>query len=221
MDSYCHLLELCCWLNTHPVHDVVVMQEGHALQQHHHVTFDLSGGQRVLRVPDDLRQVRQHEVEDQDEAGPMGKDVLQLYHLKRSRRRWRWSHAAVTSDLHPERYETHMLVVLDLLQGFDFPQSLVGDPVLQLPQSHFLQRHRLSGLTRNAQKLKPVWYQTDWGQTRPITPLCLPQCAWPWRRCRELLLRSDPGCCTAPCLHNLSRVISTEQLFIYWHIHSL
>lgn len=38
----------------HPVHDVVVMQEGHALQQHHHVTFDLSGGQRALRVPNDL-----------------------------------------------------------------------------------------------------------------------------------------------------------------------
>lgn len=42
-----------------------------------------------------------------------------------------------------------MLVVLDLLQGLDLPQSLVGDAVLQPPQGHFLQGHRLSGLMIN------------------------------------------------------------------------
>lgn len=67
-----------------------------------------------------------------------------------------WTSAAVTSDLYPEREETYMLIVLNLLQGLYFPQSLVGNPVLQLPQSHFLQRHRLSSLTRNAQELKAV-----------------------------------------------------------------
>lgn len=58
------------------MHDVVVMQEGHALQQHHHVSFDLGWGQRTLRVPDDLRQVREHEVKDQDEARTMREDIL-------------------------------------------------------------------------------------------------------------------------------------------------
>lgn len=32
---------------------------------------------------------------------------------------------------------THMLVVLNLLQGLDLPQSLVGDAILQPPESNF------------------------------------------------------------------------------------
>lgn len=83
---------------THPVHDVVVMQEGHALQQHHHVTFDLSRGQRALRVPDDLGEVREHEVKHQDEACTVREDVFQLHHLRRKRRR----SVRLTSDLSPE-----------------------------------------------------------------------------------------------------------------------
>lgn len=78
------------------MHDVVVMQEGHALQQHHHVTFDLSRGQRSLRVPDDLREVREHEVKHQDEARPVREDVLQLHDLRRRRRRRR--SVRLTSD---------------------------------------------------------------------------------------------------------------------------
>lgn len=66
------------------MHDVVVVQEGHAFQQHHHVTFDLSRGQRSLGIPDDLREVGQHEVKHQDEARPVREDVLQLHHLRRS-----------------------------------------------------------------------------------------------------------------------------------------
>lgn len=77
------------------MHDVVVMQEGHALQQHHHVTFDLSRGQRALRVPDDLREVGEHVVEHQDEAHTVREDVLQLHHLRRRRR----SSVRLTSDL--------------------------------------------------------------------------------------------------------------------------
>lgn len=45
-----------------------------------------------------------------------------------------------------------MLVVLDLLQGLDFSQSLVGDSILQTPQSHLLQSHSLSGLTQTRLK---------------------------------------------------------------------
>lgn len=81
----------------HPVHDIVVMQEGHALQQHHHVTFDLRRGQRALGIPDDLREVRQHEVEHQDEARAVRKDVLQLHHLRRKSQK---------EVLHPFRLQT-------------------------------------------------------------------------------------------------------------------
>lgn len=73
------------------MHDVVVMQEGHALQQHHHVPFDLSWGQRSLVVPDDLREVRQHEVKDQDEARPVRENIFQLHDLKSSEQRLRLS----------------------------------------------------------------------------------------------------------------------------------
>lgn len=64
------------------MHDVVVMQEGHTLQQHHHVALNLGRAQRSLVVPDDFGQVRQHKVKDQDEACPMRKDILQLHDLK-------------------------------------------------------------------------------------------------------------------------------------------
>lgn len=67
---------------THPVHDVIVVQEGHALQQHQHVAFDLSRGQGAVGVPDDLRQVRHHEVKDQHEAGALREDALELHHLQ-------------------------------------------------------------------------------------------------------------------------------------------
>jgi hypothetical protein len=42
---------------TYPVHDVVVVEEGHSLKQHHHVPFDLGLCQRSLGVPDDLREI--------------------------------------------------------------------------------------------------------------------------------------------------------------------
>lgn len=56
---------------------------------------------------------------------------------------------------------THMLVVLNLLQGLDLPQSLVGDTVLQPPQSHFLQSHRLSCLTDDIQYIIINTFITD------------------------------------------------------------
>lgn len=65
------------------MHDVIVMQESNTLQQHDHVTFDLSWGKRSVGVPDDLRQVRQHEVKHQDEACTMREDILQLHYLKK------------------------------------------------------------------------------------------------------------------------------------------
>ena len=39
------------------MHDVVVVEEGHSLKQHHHVPFDLGLCQRSLGVPDDLREI--------------------------------------------------------------------------------------------------------------------------------------------------------------------
>lgn len=47
--------------------------------------------------------------------------------------RKRWSCAAVTSERCTKQFETHVLVVLNLLQGLDLPQGLVGNSVLQLP----------------------------------------------------------------------------------------
>lgn len=41
---------------------------------------------------------------------------------------------------------THILIVLDLLQGLDLPQGLVGDAILQPPQSHLLESNDLSSL---------------------------------------------------------------------------
>lgn len=51
-----------------------------------------------------------------------------------------------------------MLVVLDLLQGLDLPEGLVGDAVLQPPQSHFLQSHRLSCLSETTLIDRPTNY---------------------------------------------------------------
>ena len=42
-------------LNTHPVHDVVLVAEGDALEQHQHVALDLRFRQRPITVPDHLR----------------------------------------------------------------------------------------------------------------------------------------------------------------------
>lgn len=70
---------------THPMHDVVVMQESHTLQQHDHVTFDLGWGQGAVSVPYHLREVRHHEVKDQHKAGAVGENALELHHLQRKR----------------------------------------------------------------------------------------------------------------------------------------
>lgn len=70
---------------THPMHDVVLVQEGHALQQHHHVAFDLSWGQGAISVPYYLREVRHHEVKHQHKAGAMREDALELHHLQAKR----------------------------------------------------------------------------------------------------------------------------------------
>lgn len=40
---------------THPVHDIVLMQKSHTLQQHQHVAFDLSWGQGAISIPYYLR----------------------------------------------------------------------------------------------------------------------------------------------------------------------
>lgn len=130
--------------SSHPVYDVVVMQERHTLQKHHHVTLDLGWGQRSLGVSNDLREVREHEVKDQDEACTMREDVLQVDHL-----RGRMSVCVLlTSDLNMASTVTHVWVVLHLLQSLDLPQRLVGDAVLQPSQSHLLQRHRLASLRK-------------------------------------------------------------------------
>lgn len=67
------------------MHDVVVMQEGHALQQHYHVAFDLSWGQGAIGVPYDLREVRHHEVKHQHKASAVRENALELHHLRAKR----------------------------------------------------------------------------------------------------------------------------------------
>lgn len=68
------------------MHDVVVVQEGHTLQQHNHVAFDLSWGQGAVSVPYHLREVRHHEVKHQHKAGTVREDAFELHHLQHKRR---------------------------------------------------------------------------------------------------------------------------------------
>lgn len=75
--------------SSHPVYDVVLVQECHTLQKHHHVAFDLSGRQKSFGIPDDFGEVREHEVKDQEEARTMREDVLQFYYLK-GQEKWMW-----------------------------------------------------------------------------------------------------------------------------------
>lgn len=45
---------------SHPVHDRVGMAEGHPLEEHKHVAFDLGLTERLFRIADHFRQVRVH-----------------------------------------------------------------------------------------------------------------------------------------------------------------
>lgn len=62
---------------------------------------------------------------------------------------------------HREPRPTHVLIVLDLLQGLDLPQGLVGDAILQAPQGHLLERHDLSSLRDTTLTLPPI---PGWGR---------------------------------------------------------
>lgn len=67
------------------MHDVVLMQESHALQQHYHVTFDLGWGQGAVSVAYHLREVGHHEVKDQHKASSVRENALELHHLQQRR----------------------------------------------------------------------------------------------------------------------------------------
>ena len=109
-----------------PVHDVVGVEVVHPPEQHHHVALDLGLGERGLRVLDQLRQVRHHELKHEDEAQTLGEHIVQSHHV----------------------------LAVQLLQSSDLSDGGLADPVLQslhwyLLQSHGLTRVLVSSLHHN------------------------------------------------------------------------
>lgn len=90
-----------------------------------------------------------------------------------------------------------MLVFLNLLQGFDLPESLIGDPILQLAKSHLFQSNSLTCLEVKGAEWKPkagtvvdfssfVKYIKSWQQQPlvargiPLTSMFLALKTMPW-----------------------------------------
>lgn len=66
------------------MHDFVLMTEGHAVQQHSHITLDLRVCQRLIDVSNHFRQITQHIFHDKYVAHSMCKHVKKFDNLNRS-----------------------------------------------------------------------------------------------------------------------------------------
>ena len=68
------------------MHDVILMAEGNAVQQHSHVTFDVRICQRLMNVANHFGQIAQHVFHDEDVAHAMSKDVQKFDDLHAQRK---------------------------------------------------------------------------------------------------------------------------------------
>ena len=67
-------LVLACAL---PVHHFPLVEKGNPAQEHQHVAFHFFLAERVLRILDYFREVRDHELENKDEPHSLREDVVQ------------------------------------------------------------------------------------------------------------------------------------------------
>ena len=69
-----HLVLACLRL---PVHHFPLVEKGDPAQEHQHVAFHFFLAERVLRILDYFREVRDHELENKDETHSLRENVVQ------------------------------------------------------------------------------------------------------------------------------------------------
>ena len=128
-----------------PVHDLSLMEEGNPAKQHQHVAFDFFSAQRVLRIPYNFRQVRDHKLENKDKSHSLRENVIQPM-------KGRIKDSRIFSLDHKLAFE--------LLQRFDLANSSFADSILKSLERHFLQCHHL--IQTMSHELEPFLKAITW-----------------------------------------------------------